>query len=116
MASYLVTGGAGFIGSALVRRLVHNGAVVRVADNFSTGSRDNLAGVLERIELLEGDLIDADFARRATTGIEFIFHEAAIASVPRSIEDPIGHHHANLSATVNLLTAAQGAGVKRFVF
>ena len=116
MASYLVTGGAGFIGSALVRRLIDNGAVVRVADNFSTGSRDNLAGVLDRIELLEGDLIDADFARAAATGVDYIFHEAAIASVPHSLEDPIGHHHANLSATVNLLTAAQRTGVKRLVF
>ena len=116
MSSYLVTGGAGFIGSALVRRLALSGAAVRVADNFSTGLRENLAGMLDRIELLEGDLIEPDFAQRAVAGMDFIFHQAAIASVPRSIEDPIGQHHANLSATVNLLTAAEKAGVKRFVF
>lgn len=116
MPSYLVTGGAGFIGSALVRRLLERGDRVRVVDNFSTGLRRNLTEVLDRIELLEGELADLAVAQRSVAGAEFVLHQAALPSVPRSIEDPISSNHANVTATLNLLVAARDAGVKRFVF
>lgn len=116
MPSYLVTGGAGFIGSALVRRLLERGDRVKVVDNFSTGLRRNLTEVLDRIELLEGELADLAVAQRSVAGAEFVLHQAALPSVPRSIEDPISSNHANVTATLNLLVAARDAGVKRFVF
>jgi len=116
MALYLVTGGAGFIGSALVRRLLELGERVRVVDNFSTGLRVNLAEVRGRIELLEGDLADEAVAREGAVGADYILHQAAIPSVPRSIEDPVSSNRANVTATLNLLVAARDAGVKRFVY
>jgi UDP-glucose 4-epimerase len=116
MAIYLVTGGAGFIGSALVRRLLELGERVRVVDNFSTGLRANLAEVRGRIELLEGDLADEAVAREGAVGADYILHQAAIPSVPRSIEDPLSSNRANVTATLNLLVAARDAGVKRFVY
>jgi nucleoside-diphosphate-sugar epimerase len=116
MALYLVTGGAGFIGSALVRRLLELGERVRVVDNFSTGLRANLAEVRGRIELLEGDLADEAVAREGAVGADYILHQAAIPSVPRSIEDPVSSNRANVTATLNLLVAARDAGVKRFVY
>jgi nucleoside-diphosphate-sugar epimerase len=116
MARFLVTGGAGFIGSSLVRCLLKDGAQVRVVDDFSTGLRENLEQVKDRIELIEGDLADMRVAQRAMGGIDFVLHQAAIPSVPRSIEDPISSHRANITATLNLLVAARDARVKRFVF
>ena len=116
MALYLVTGGAGFIGSALVRRLLELGERVRVVDNFSTGLRANLAQVRGRIELLEGDLADEAVAREGAVGADYILHQAAIPSVPRSIEDPVSSNRANVTATLNLLVAARDAGVTRFVY
>lgn len=116
MAFYLVTGGAGFIGSTLVRRLIDQGERVRVADNFSTGRRANLTEVLGRIELLEGDLADIAVARRAAAGVDYVLHQAAIPSVPRSIEDPVTSNRANVTATLNMLVAARDAGAKRFVY
>jgi nucleoside-diphosphate-sugar epimerase len=116
MALYLVTGGAGFIGSTLVRKLLDQGERVRVADNFSTGRRENLAGVLDRIELLEGDLADEAVARKAVAGVDYVLHEAAIPSVPRSIEDPMASNRANITATLNMLVAARDARAKRFVY
>lgn len=116
MTRYLVTGGAGFIGSNIVETLVKQGATVRVADNFSTGRRVNLAGVVDRIELLEGDLAELDFARHAVRDADYVLHQAAIPSVPRSVADPIASNRAGVTATVNLLTAAREAGVKRLVF
>lgn len=115
MTSYLVTGAAGFIGSALVRALLARGHRVRGIDNFSTGKRHNIEG-LDDFEFIEGDLNDADAVKRACAGIDYIFHEAAIPSVPRSVKDPIGSNHANVTGTLQLLVAARDAGVKRIVY
>ena len=115
MATYLVTGGAGFIGSHLVEALLRRGHAVRIADNFSTGLRTNLP-TRDPYELVEGDLADPDVARRAVAGCQYVLHQAAIPSVPRSVSDPAGTHVANVDATVQLLVAARDAGVKRLVF
>ena len=115
MASYLVTGGAGFIGSHLVEELVRRGERVRVADSFITGKRDNLAHI-PGVELVEGDLADFAVAQRAVAGIEYVLHQAAIPSVPRSVQDPITSNRANIDASVNVLVAARDAGVKRLVY
>jgi nucleoside-diphosphate-sugar epimerase len=115
MAYYLVTGGAGFIGSHLSEELVRRGHRVRVADSLVTGKRANLDHV-PQVEFLEGDLADAAFARRAVDGCEFVLHQAAIPSVPRSVKDPVTSHRANVDATLNVLVAARDAGVRRLVF
>jgi nucleoside-diphosphate-sugar epimerase len=115
MASHLVTGGAGFIGSHLVEELVRRGHAVRVADSLVTGHRRNLEHVAN-VEFLEGDLADLSFAKNAVDGIEYVLHQAAIPSVPRSVSDPIASHRANVVATLNVLTAARDAGVKRLVY
>jgi nucleoside-diphosphate-sugar epimerase len=115
MSSYLVTGGAGFIGSHLTEELVRRGHRVRVADNLVTGKRRNLEHV-RGVDFLEGDLADLTFARTATDGMEFVLHQAAIASVPRSVKDPITSNRANIDASLNVLVAARDAGVKRVVY
>ena len=115
MASYLVTGGAGFIGSHLVEELVRRGERVRVADSFITGKRENLAQV-SGVELLEGDLADFAVAQRAVAGIDYVLHQAAIPSVPRSVQDPITSNRANIDASLNVLVAARDAGVRRLVY
>jgi UDP-glucose 4-epimerase len=115
MALYLVTGGAGFIGSHLCEELTRRGETVRVVDNLSTGKRDNLAH-LPNVEFLEGDLADFAVAARAVRGVEYVLHQAAIPSVPRSVEDPITSNRANIDASLNLLVAARDAGVKRVVY
>jgi len=115
MASYLVTGGAGFIGSHLVEELVRRGERVRVADSFITGKRENLAHV-PGVELLEGDLADFAFAQRAVAGVDYVLHQAAIPSVPRSVQDPITSNRANIDASVNVLVAARDAKVRRLVY
>jgi nucleoside-diphosphate-sugar epimerase len=115
MPSYLVTGGAGFIGSHLSEELVRRGHRVRVADNLITGKRANLAH-LPDVEFLEGDLADLAFSRRAVAGMDYVLHQAAIPSVPRSVSDPISSNNANIVATLNVLVAARDAGVKRLVF
>jgi UDP-glucose 4-epimerase len=116
MASYLVTGGGGFIGSHLVRHLLERNESVRVLDNFSTGRRENLEEVAERIDLIEGDMLEADTCRRAVDGMDYVLHQAAIPSVPRSVEDPTGTTEINVMGTVNLLDAARRAAVRRFVY
>jgi len=115
MAEYLVTGGAGFIGSHLTEELVRRGHSVRVADNLITGKRSNLDHI-PGIEFLEGDLADLSFAQRAVNGVRYVLHQAAIPSVPRSVKDPITSHRANVDATLNVLVAARDAGVRRLVF
>ncbi|HXE81404.1 MAG TPA: SDR family oxidoreductase [Vicinamibacterales bacterium] len=115
MAFYVVTGGAGFIGSHLVEELVRRGERVRVADNFSTGRRANIAHLSE-VELMEGDLADPEFAAAACRGVDYVLHQAAIPSVPRSVADPVTSNRANVDATLNVLVAARDAGVRRLVF
>ena len=115
MATYLVTGGAGFIGSHLVETLLGRHHTVRIADDFSTGLRANLP-TRAPCELVEGSLADPDVARRAVAGCDYVLHQAAIPSVPRSVQDPLGTHAANVDATVQVLVAARDAGVKRLVF
>jgi UDP-glucose 4-epimerase len=116
LAQYLVTGGAGFIGSNLVRYLLERKDEVRVLDNFSTGKRQNLEEVADRIELIEGDLCDAEVTDRAVRGVNFVLHQAAIPSVPRSVEAPLESHSANATGTLILLEAARRAKVKRLVY
>jgi nucleoside-diphosphate-sugar epimerase len=115
MSHFLVTGGAGFIGSHLAEELVARGHRVRVADDLVTGNRSNLEH-LPQVEFLEGDLADLSFARRAVEGVEFVLHQAAIPSVPRSVADPVTTHRANVDATLNMLVAARDAGVRRLTF
>jgi UDP-N-acetylglucosamine/UDP-N-acetyl-alpha-D-glucosaminouronate 4-epimerase len=112
----LVTGGAGFIGSSLVRALVSRGDRVRVLDNLSTGKRHNLAEVAGDVELIEGDLRDEGLLDRALVETELVFHEAAIASVPRSLAEPLENHAVNATGTLRLLDAARRAGVRRLVY
>ena len=115
MSSYLVTGGAGFIGSHLTEELVRRGHRVRVVDNLATGKRrhlDHVAGV----EFLEGDLADPAVAEHAVEGVEYVLHQAAIPSVPRSVKDPVTSHRANVDASLNVLVASRNARVKRLVY
>jgi nucleoside-diphosphate-sugar epimerase len=112
---YLVTGGAGFIGSNIVRRLINDRERVRVLDDFSTGKRENLAG-LEGLEIIEGSLTDIQAVRKALAGVDFVLHQGAIPSVPRSIADPLLSNEANVSGTLTLLVEAKTAGVKRVIF
>ena len=115
MAFYLVTGGAGFIGSHMVEALRRRGDRVRVADSLITGKRANLAHI-DEVEFLEGDLADESCARSAVAGVEYVLHQAAIPSVPRSVDDPLTSNRANIDATLSLLVAARDAGVKRVVY
>ena len=116
MAKYLVTGGAGFIGCNLVRFLLDAGHEVTVLDDFSTGRRENLSGVADRIELVAGDVRDRAAVDGAAAGADAIFHQAALGSVPRSIKDPIRSHDVNLNGTVTILEAARAAGIRRVIF
>jgi UDP-glucose 4-epimerase len=115
LAKYLVTGAAGFIGRSIAAALVARGEVVRGIDNFSTGKRENLIG-LEAMEFLEGDLTDRESCKEACAGVGVIFHEAALASVPRSVADPVATNAHCVDATLNLLTAAREAGVRRVIY
>jgi len=116
MRTFLVTGGAGFIGSHLAEALVRRGDGVRVLDNLSTGYLSNLASVREEIEFIHGDLLDPETVAKAIEGVDCVFHQAALASVPRSVEDPLASHAHCATATVALLDAARKAGVRRVVY
>jgi len=116
MAIYLITGIAGFIGSSLAHALVQRGEQVRGVDNISTGKRENLAGLMDRLEFREADLLDLDAMQRACQGVDFVLHQAAIPSVPKSVHDPLGNNRANVDGTVNLLVAARDAKVKRVIY
>jgi UDP-glucose 4-epimerase len=116
MATYLITGAAGFIGSTLVRALLERGEEVRGLDNFSTGKRENLDGALGQIQLHEADLLDLAALHHACRGVDYVLHEAAIPSVPRSVTDPLGNNRANADGTLNLLVAARDAKVKRVIY
>ena len=112
----LVTGGAGFIGSNLVRALVERGDDVRVLDNFSTGNRSNLAELTGEIEIVEGELRSYERVHAATRGVEVVFHQGALPSVPRSVQDPLTTSAVNVEATLNVLLAARDEGIRRVVF
>ena len=116
MARYLISGIAGFIGSSLARALLSRGDQVRGVDNLSTGKRENLAGILDQIDFLEADIIDLDAMHKACAGVDFVLHQAAVPSVPKSVLDPLGSNRANVDGTVNLLVAARDAKVKRVVY
>src|SRR5271165_712962 len=116
MARYLITGCAGFIGSSLAEALVNRGETLRGLDNFETGKRDNLSTFLDRIEFVECDLRNAGEVADACRDVDFVFHVAALPSVPRSVKDPRTSHTANIDGTFNLLEGARGAGVKRIVY
>lgn len=115
MPKYLVTGGAGFIGSHIVEHLVRTEQSARVIDNFLTGKRRNIEAFVSRAELIEGDLRDLDTARAACRDVEIVLHQAALPSVPKSVADPLASHTCNIDATLNLLIAAREAGVRRVV-
>lgn len=116
MSLYLVTGGAGFIGSHIVDRLVELSEHVRVLDNFATGKVENIQHNLGKIHLIRGSLVDLETVRQAVNGVDYVLHQGAIPSVPRSVSDPIGSNEANINGTLNLLVAARDAGVKRVVY
>ena len=116
MALYLITGIAGFIGSSLARELLQRGEQVRGVDNFSTGKRENLAQILGQIEFREADILDLDAMQSACTKVDYVLHQAAIPSVPKSVLDPIGSNRANVDGTVNVLVAARDARVQRVIY
>ncbi len=115
MQTYLVTGGAGFIGVNLVEALLRQGKTVRVLDNLATGHLENIAPVLSDIDFLEADLRDLDAVRRAVAGMDVVLHQAALPSVPRSVADPLTSNEVNVTGTLNILVAARDAGVQRVV-
>ena len=116
MGRFLVTGGAGFIGSNICRKLVSKGCFVRVIDNLLTGKKSNLAGIIDEIEFIEADMGDEKIARTAMKDIDVVLHQGALPSVPRSVDDPAATHKHCVDATFTLLLAARDAGIKRFVY
>jgi nucleoside-diphosphate-sugar epimerase len=116
MAVYLITGIGGFIGSSLARELLRRGERVRGVDNFSTGKRENLAQILGQIDFHEADILNLDAMKSACTGVDYVLHQAAIPSVPKSVLDPIASNRANVDGTVNVLVAARDAKVKRVIY
>jgi UDP-glucose 4-epimerase len=116
MSLYLITGVAGFIGSSLARAVLSRGDQVRGVDNLSTGNRENIAEILNRIDFREADIVDLDAMLKACAGVDFVLHQAAIPSVPKSVLDPLGSNRANIDGTVNVLVAARDAKVRRVVY
>ncbi|AXA35268.1 MAG: SDR family oxidoreductase [Candidatus Hydrogenedentota bacterium] len=116
MAKFLVTGGCGFIGSNIAEYLVREGHEVRILDNLSTGRRENIAGFIHQVELIEGDLLDPKVVEQAVSGVEYVLHQAALPSVQRSVEDPERSDRVNVGGTVTLLNACRKAGVRRVVY
>lgn len=116
MARVVITGGAGFIGSNIAAALINRGDQVVVFDNFSSGRRQNLAAIADKITVIEGDIRDRAALDQAFAGADFVFHEAALPSVARSIEDPVSSHDVNINGMINVLEAARHAGVKRLVY
>jgi UDP-glucose 4-epimerase len=116
VARYLITGGAGFIGSSLARALLARGDQVRILDNFSSGKRENIADFADKVELIAGDILDEAALTRALGAVEVVFHEAAIPSVPKSMAEPVENHEANATGTLKVLDRAKKAGVRRVVY
>src|SRR5438067_420159 len=116
MALYLITGIGGFIGSSLARALLSRSEKVRGVDNFSTGKQENLTEIADRIDFHNSDITDLDAMHKACAGVDFVLHQAAIPSVPKSVVDPLGSNRANVDGTVNVLVAARDAKVKRVVY
>ena len=116
MTKYLVTGGAGFIGSNIAEELVNRGERVRVLDNFSTGKAKNIQPFINQIEFIEGDIRDLDVVRKAVEGVDYVLHQAALPSVPRSIDNPIKTNEVNVNGTLNVLVTSRDANVKRVVY
>jgi UDP-glucose 4-epimerase len=116
MALHLITGVAGFIGSSIARALLEKGQQVRGIDNFATGKRENIAEIASRIDFREADLLDAEAMKKACVGVDCVFHQAAIPSVPKSVLDPIGSNRANVDGSVNLLVGARDAKVRRVMY
>ncbi len=116
MKTVLVTGGAGFIGSNLVKELLKRGYNVRVLDSLATGRKGNLEDMMDKIEFIEGDIRDREIAKKVMEGVYCVFHEAALPSVPRSVEDPLTSNDVNINGTLNMLFAAKEAGVKKFIY
>lgn len=116
MSKFLVTGGAGFIGSHIVETLVKGGNLVRVLDNFSSGKEENLKGVIKKTQILRGDIRDKNTCLRATKGIDFVLHQAALRSVPKSMKNPHEYNEVNINGTLNMLEASLANKIKRFVF
>jgi len=116
MSTYLVTGAAGFIGSSIARRLCEDGQTVRGIDNLVTGHMENLSGFLDRMDFRQGDIRDAALMRSLCDGVDVIFHEAALPSVPKSVLDPVSSHQANIDGTLSVLMAAREAGVRRVIY
>ncbi len=116
MTKFLVTGGAGFIGSNICKELISQGCFVRVVDNLLTGKKSNLASIIDKIDFIQADMGDAEVAQSATKDIDVVLHQGALASVPRSVDDPAATHRHCVDATFTLLLAARDAGIKRFVY
>jgi len=116
MSLYLITGVAGFIGSTLARAVLSRGDQVRGVDNLSTGNRENISDILDRVDFREADIVDLDAMHKSCAGVDFVLHQAAIPSVPKSVLDPLGSNRANIDGTVNVLVAARDAKVKRVVY
>ncbi len=116
MSVYLITGIGGFIGSSIARAVLKRGGQVRGVDNFATGRRENISEILDRIDFREADILDLDAMHKACAGVDYVFHEAAIPSVPKSVLDPLGSNRANVDGTVNVLVAARDAKVKRVIY